>query len=55
MTKLIRKVIGKFKDETEDKVVKTFVGVRSKVYALETETPVSLKLGQSKKLKEYLK
>ncbi len=51
MTKLIKKVIGKFKDETGDKVTKKIVGVRSKVYAIETETPISLKLEQSKKLK----
>ena len=46
-----KKVIGKFKDETGDKVIKTFVGVRSKVYAIETETPITLKLEESKKLK----
>jgi hypothetical protein len=44
-------VIGKFKDETGDKVIKRFVGVRSKVYAIETEPPVTLKLEESKKLK----
>ena len=36
-----KKVIGKFKDETGDKVIKTFVGVRSKVYAIETEDPIN--------------
>ena len=46
-----KKVIGKFKDETGDKIIKTFVGVRSKVYAIETETPVTLKLKEGKKLK----
>jgi hypothetical protein len=46
-----KKVIGKFKDETGDKVIKTFVGVRSKVYAIETEDPINKKLNESKKLK----
>ena len=46
-----KKVIGKFKDETGDKVINRFVGVRSKVYAIETETPITLKLEESKKLK----
>lgn len=46
-----KKVIGKFKDETGDKIINRFVGVRSKVYAIETETPVTLKLEESKKLK----
>ena len=46
-----KKVIGKFKDETGDKIIKRFVGVRSKVYAIETETPITLKLEESKKLK----
>ena len=46
-----KKVIGKFKDETGDKVIKEFVGVRSKVYAIQTETPITLKLEESKKLK----
>ncbi len=44
-------MIGKFKDETGDKVIKTFVGVRSKVYAIETEDPINKKLNESKKLK----
>ena len=45
------KTIGKFKDETGDKVIKEFVGIRSKVYAIQTETPITLKLEESKKLK----
>ena len=44
-------VIGKFEVETGDKVIRTFIGVRSKVYALETKTPITLKLEQTKKLK----
>lgn len=32
-----KKVIGKFKDETGDKIITKFVGVRSKVYAFETD------------------
>jgi hypothetical protein len=51
MTKPIKKVIGRFKDETGDKVIKTFVGVRSKVYAIETEDPINKKLNDSKELK----
>ncbi len=47
----IKKVIGKFKYETGDKVIKTFVGVHSKVYAIETDTPITLKLEGGKKLK----
>jgi len=46
-----KKAIGKFKDETGDKIIKTFVGVRSKVYAIETEDPINKKLNESKKLK----
>ena len=45
------KVIGKFEVETGDKVIRTFIGVRSKVYALETKNPITLKLEQKKKLK----
>ena len=41
-------VIGKFEVETGDKVI---IGIGSKVYALETKTPVTLKLEQKKKLK----
>ena len=32
-----KKVIGKFKDETGDKIITKFVGVRSKCYAFETD------------------
>ena len=46
-----KKVIGKFKDETGDKIIRTFVGVRSKCYAMETETPITLKLEEKKVLK----
>jgi len=46
-----KKVIGKFKDETGDKIITKFVGVRSKCYAFETEMPITLKLEESKKLK----
>ena len=46
-----KKVIGKFKDEIGDKVIKEFVGVRSKVYAIMTEDPINNKLNESKKLK----
>ena len=42
------KVIGKFEVETGDKVI---IGIGSKVYALETKTPITLKLEQKKKLK----
>ncbi len=45
------KAIGKFKDETGDKVIRTFVGVRSKVYAIEMEDPINKKLNESKNLK----
>jgi hypothetical protein len=45
-----KKLIGKLRDETGDKVIKTFVGVRSKVYAIETEDPINKKLNESKKL-----
>ena len=34
-----------------DKVIRTFIGVGSKVYALETKPPITLKLEQKKKLK----
>jgi hypothetical protein len=52
MTKLIRKKSNReVLDETGVKVIRTFVGVRSKFYAIETETSVSIKLEQSKKLK----
>ncbi len=50
-----KKVIGIFKDETEDKVIKKFVGVRSEVYAIETEPPITLKLKESKKPKMIVK
>ena len=46
-----KKAIGKFKDETGDKIIRTFVGVRSKVYAIETEDPINKKLNETKKLK----
>ena len=39
------------KDETGDKVIKKFVGVRSKVYAIEIENPIHKKSNESKKLK----
>ena len=42
------KVIGKFEVETGDKVI---IGIGSKVYALETKNPITLKLEQKKKLK----
>ena len=44
-------VIGKFEVETGDKVIRIFIGVGSKVYALETKPPITLKLDQKKKLK----
>ena len=47
-------VIGEYKEETGDNVlnvIKTFVGVRSKVYAIETEDPINKKLNETKKLK----
>ena len=34
------KVIGKFEVETGDKVIRTFIGVGSKVHALETKSPL---------------
>ena len=47
-----KKLVGKFKDETGDKVIKTCLGVCSKVYAIETEDPINnKKLNESKKLK----
>ena len=49
------KVIGKFEVETGDKVIRTFIGVGSKVHALETKTPITLKLEQKKKLKRISK
>jgi hypothetical protein len=50
-----KKLIGKFKDETGDKKINGFVLVRSKVYAIETENPITLKLEESKKLKGIAK
>ena len=41
-------VMGKFEVETGDKVI---IGIGSKVYALETKNPITLKLEQKKKLK----
>ena len=47
-----KKLAGKFKDETGDKVIKTCLGVCSEVYAIETEDPINnKKLNESKKLK----
>jgi hypothetical protein len=44
------------KSKTGDKVIKTFVGVHSKVYAIETETPIaSATLGRSPKIEESKK
>ena len=34
------KVIGKFEVETGDKVIRTFIGVGSKVNTLETKSPL---------------
>jgi hypothetical protein len=45
MTKPIKK--EKFKDEPDDKLIRTFVGVRSKVYAIENEDPINKKLNES--------
>ena len=45
------KVTGKFNNETGDKIIKTYIGVRSKVYAIEAETLITLELEETKKLK----
>ncbi len=37
--------------ESRDKVIKTFVGVRSRVCAIETEDPINKKMNESKKFK----
>ena len=36
----IKKVIGKFKDESPDEVIKSFVGIRSKCYTFKTKNNV---------------
>ncbi len=46
-----KKVIGRFKDEKGDKVIKTFAVARSKLYAIETENPINKKLNERKKIK----
>ena len=35
-----KKVIGKFKDESPDEVIKSFVGIRSKCYTFKTKNNV---------------
>ena len=39
----------------DTKVIRTFIGVGSKVYALVTKPPITLKLDQKKKLKRISK
>lgn len=46
-----KKVIGMFKDETGDKIISEYVGIRSKMYAFNTENPINLEIKTTKKLK----
>ena len=50
-----KKVIGKFKDESPDEVIESFVGIRSKCYSFITKNNVVKKAkGVSKVVKYYI-
>ena len=40
MTKLIKKVVGKFKDEFNGDIVNEFVGLRAKLFSILTEKKI---------------
>ena len=46
-----KKVVGKFKDEVGGRLITEFVGLRSKMYSLQIEDPISKKITESKKCK----